>query len=808
LSPSDIESIEVLKGASATAIYGSRGSNGVVLITTKSGSSGESSVNYSSYVGVQSPKRKINLLNAQEYMTELNELRVRRGDDRIFSEQEMESVGNGVDWQDYVMDNNTLQEHSLSVSGGNENTNYFTSTTYHKNRGVVRNTGIEKYIVKANIEQSIKERLTVGVNINFSHILQDRSLESLQENEDSGPVNAALGYDPTVPVKTQDGTIPRSDELTLTHPARIINGMDNDGKKNDIFGNIKLDYEITDGLSLNVQGGGDRKVVRGDFFMNRLTMNGSAQNGIASVNSQERTHVVTEATLSYEKDVNENNGLDAVGGFSYENTVSRSLFAGTSGFPSDQISTNNLGSGDPALSNIDSGKQSYSLISYFGRVNYTLNDKYLLTATSRLDGSSRFGENKKFSLFPSVALGWRMAEESFIPDLFSQLKIRTSWGVNGNQEIGNNNAIVTFNPSSAWLGGESQNAIHPARKPNPDLQWEETTEWNVGVDYGLFDGRVSGSLGYYYKKTSELLLDFPLPSSSGFQSILRNVGSMRNTGIEFSIDSRNIQTEDFTWQSSFNISRNDNKVTNLGGVEQIEMGQLKLSGSTTVTRVGLPLNSYFGYKVQGFFQSEEEISGSAQPDAKPGFPRFEDVNGDGRITADDRQVIGNQYPDFTYGLQNSFTYNNWTLSFFIRGEYGADLLNLNLIQGMFPANFRRNRFAPLLKDQWTPENRDASWPSAVDAFEYEFGKVNDLVVEDASFLRLQTVEVGYRFSSLGFDILETARIYGQVKNALTITGFSGYNPEGNVFGSNANARIAWNAFPTAREWTFGVDLSF
>ena len=808
LNSNDIESIEVLKGASATAIYGSRGANGVVLITTKGGTADRIEVNYNVYQGVQSISNKIDMLTAEEYMEGLNTISTLQGNDPIFSSDEQEDIGNGTDWQDYVTRTAPIHEQNLSVSGGSENSRYFMSLNYFNQEGIVKNTGIRKYIARINLEQTIKDKLTLNLRLNASQIDEDKSLEGMQENEDSGPVNAALGYDPTIPIKKPNGEFPTSQNLTLTHPARIINGMENNGGKTRLFGNFTGEYEILDGFNAKLNLGGDRRIARNDFYQNRLTIHGSAQDGIANLNSVERTHVVSEYTLSYNKDFDENNSINAVGGITYENVVDRSMYSATSGFPSDAFQTNNLGSGDPTLSSVNSNKSEYSLLSYLGRVNYNLYGKYLFTASYRVDGSSRFGKENKFGYFPSLAFGWDMAKEDFSPNLFSQLKLRTSWGVTGNQDIGNYNSIMTLSAGSVWLGGASQPAVHPARKPNPNLRWEETAQLNFGLDYGIFEGRISGSLNYFIKDTRDLLLNLPLPKSSGYSSILKNVGSMRNKGFEFEIDSRNIVQENFTWRSTLNFSMVENEVTDLGGdIEEIHMGYAKLSGTTTITKEGVPLNSYYGYNMIDIFRNEQGIANSAQSDAEPGFPRFEDKNGDGNISPDDRMILGKQFPDFTYGLRNVLSYKNWRLDFFIQGEQGADLLNLNFIQSMFPANFRRNRYAPMVTDQWTPENKDADWPIAANPYRYEYGKVNNRMVQDASFARLKDIELSYRFGEIG-STLQSARIYVKGQNIFTITDYEGYNPETNLFGSGSNARMDWNAYPMSRVWMLGIDVTF
>jgi TonB-dependent starch-binding outer membrane protein SusC len=808
LNSNDIESVEVLKDASATAIYGSRGANGVVLITTKSGTSGKAVVNYNGYGGVQTPEKLIDLLSTQEYIDGLNYIREQLGEAPEFTPAEISAIGAGTDWQDYVTQTGVIQEHNLSISGGTPTSKYYISGNYFDQEGIVKNTGIKKYIFRSNLEQTIKEKLTIGMHLNASLINSDNSLESLNENEDSGPVNSALGYDPTIPIKTADGEYATSFDLTLTHPARILNGMSSKSARTRLFGDITGSYEIIDGLRAKVLVGVDRNVVRTDAYSNRLTIRGGAQDGIANVNEVERTHLLTEGTLSYIKDINESNRINAVAGVTYENVIDRNFRAGSESFPSDAFLTNNLGAGDPTLASVNSNKSEYTLLSYLGRVIYSLYDKYMITVSYRIDGSSRFGVDNKYGYFPSVALGWRLSDEVFIPDLFSQLKLRASWGVTGNQDIGNYNSLMTLSPGTVWLGDRAQPIVGPARKPNPDLKWEETTQYNVGIDYGFMNNRIQGSIDYYYKDTKDLLLDLPLPVSSGYSSILTNLGGMKNSGFEFAVDATIVSRTDLSWNVAFNISTQKNEVTDIGGLPSISMGNSKLTGNTTITRVGDPLNSYYGFNVIGFFESQGQIDDSAQPGADLGFPIIEDVDGDGSITPDDRIILGSQFADFSYGLSSVLSYKNFTLDLFIQGEHGADLLNVNTVQGMYPANFRRNRYAPLLLDQWKPENTDAAWPTAVNPYRYESYKVNNLVIEDASYLRLKTVTLSYTFPNINLNMFESIRVYVRGQNLLTITDYSGFNPETNMFGSGSTSRLDWNAYPVARVMMIGLDVTF
>jgi len=687
LNPNDIASIEVLKDASATAIYGSRGANGVVLITTKKGKSGKVSLNYDGYGGVQSVAKKIDVLTAPEYMDALNAISVEQGGKVLFTADDITKVGKGTDWQDQIYRVATQQTHNISMAGGLEKTKYFLSVNYFDQQGVVDNTGVKRYIARINIEQEISDRLKLGLNINTSRENSDNYIGGVNTNEQAGAVNAALSYDPTLPVYNANGEFNVSSELTINNPMSVIEGIKSQSELDRVFGNMTFDYKFSKELSAKLNVGVDNQNGRRDLYNGRKTIHGKSNGGQANISSMSLSNILVEYTMNYTKQLNNKSSVDILGGATYQNFINKGFSSGTNNFPSDDLFTNNLGLGDPKSATVSSYKSEYTLASYLGRVNYTFHN-FLFTSSIRADGSSRFGANTKWGYFPSFAFGWKLSEESFIPETFSELKLRTSWGQTGNQEIPNYQSLSTFSASgTALLGGIAYIGTSPSRIANPDLKWETTEQLNLGVDVGIFGGKISGSLDYFQKKTKDMLLNLPLPQSTGFSSIMTNSGEMKNSGVEFMITSKNINKNNFDWSTTFNITALKNEVTYIGGLQSIQTGNVQSVGNTTIIKPGLPVSTYYGYRITGIFQDANQVANSAQTSAKPGYPIFENVNGDKTISTADMVLLGDPAPDFTFGLRNNITYKNFNLDFFFQGQYGADLLNVNAIESMYPANF-------------------------------------------------------------------------------------------------------------------------
>ena len=808
LNPSDIESIEVLKDASSTAIYGARGSNGVILITTKQGRrSAPLSVTYSGSVGYQHAARTLDLMDAQEYMTFYNSLSESRGEEPPFTQDQMNAVGSGTNWLDEVLRGAPLQDHQLSFSGGSDDTQYYLSLNYLNQDGIVINTNFERYSGRVNLRHALSDRLEAGINLNNS-LENDVTVPlGVGSNAGAGVIAAAIQLEPTLPVKDENGNFTQSLQ-DLSNAVAQAETIDNVGEVKRTFGNAYAQYQLLDGLNARINLGFNNRTVERDIFLNTITQRGQLNEGQATKNQAENTNYLLELTSEFSRLFGQTHQVNVVGGYSYQRFTDTGFSAAAQNFPTTAFGPHNLGVGEAAKNLVGSFKQQNTLVSGFGRLNYNFDDRYLLTSTFRADGSSRFGENNKFAFFPSGAFAWRVSEESFFPEggffaAVNDLKLRASYGVSGNQEIGNARSLVLLGTGPvAVFNGEEVASITPIQLANPDLRWETTSQLDLGLDFGLLDDRITGSLDYFVSRTNDLLLNLPIPTTSGFASSLQNVGDTRNSGLEFAITSRNV-VGTFNWSTNFNFATLQNEVLDLGGLPRILQGGTRFINDYTILREGDPVNAYFGYVVEGIYQSQEEIDNSpSHATSQPGSRKFRDVNGDGVISEDDRTILGNPYPDLTLGLNNTFGYKGLSLDVFIEGRFGQELANFTRIDSENPIDNLRNREDYVL-DRWTPDNMDSDNPSYVNpprTFDF-----NSRIIRDASFLRLKNVRLSYTFQNLDVGGVSSVTVYATGQNLITLTGYDGFNPDVNVLGSS-NLRIDYSAYPLARVYSLGVNV--
>ncbi|MDT0677895.1 SusC/RagA family TonB-linked outer membrane protein [Autumnicola musiva] len=808
LNPADIQSIEILKDASSTAIYGSRGSNGVVLITTKKGKTGLLRVNYDSYYGIQQAAETLDVLSPTEYQTVLNSIIDAGGGD---PGQRIEEIqGDGTQWMDLVLHEAPTQNHNLSFSGATDNINYYSSLNYFNQEGLVKGSGIERYNVRLNLGSDSSEKYNYGINTNISYIKDDFASTGTGINENGGALYSAINYDPTLEPYNDDGTYQLSEFITIDNPLAILNGQSARGETFRFYGNTFFEYFLIPSLSAKLQLGGDVQDVRRDIFVQPYTLSGAGTGGIATIQTGRKDYVSVEGTLNYNKEFGDDN-LTGLVGATYEYFQTKSFSGNARGFALPDLTTNAIGSGNPELNNLGSGRTQARFISYLARVNYSLNNKYLFTASIRADGSSRFGDNNKFGYFPSGAIAWKMHEEDFLKDnsWINQLKPRASIGSTGNANIGNSLTFQTFSAGGDLLFGNNfYNTIFPSRLPNPDLTWEKAVQYDIGLDFGFFENRITGSLDYFNKETTDLLLVVPQAPNTGFTGQTQNLGGVRNQGFELGVNVNVFRKDNFTWDLSGNLATLENEVLDIGERGDIIRGAQAQIPDFTIVSPGETIDSYYGFIVDGVWQQGDNFS-VTESQVQPGDVKYRDINGDGVINTDDRVIIGNSIPDLTWGLSSNIRFFDFTLDVALQGVEGVERLNGNLINTYSPNNFRRNRIAGPLLNRWTPDNPTNEYPSFVNPTSQGGANalINTRTVEDASYLRLQSVRLGYNLPVENISFLNRCSLYVTGQNLLTITDYSGVDPAANASGSNTIA-LDFNAYPVPRTYLLGINVEF
>ena len=810
INPNDIESIEILKDASATSIYGSRGSNGVVLITTKRGKSGATSIQYDGSYSLQQAAKTIDVLSAREYAEYQNIRALSRDIDVPYADPS--SLGAGINWQDEVLRTGSINNHQLTFSGGGENTRYAFSGGLYNDKGIVVNSDFTRYSLRANIDsKALNDKLSISTSTSFN-----RATTNALPTDRGGPgglIISAIGQTPIGPVYDDDGSyhLELYDGRFFMNPlGEALETIDTD-RTNRLLSNSYLEYQLAEGLKVKSSLGFDVYNINRRTYYSLDTRLGRQNTVQLTEATRYIGNILNENTLSYHKEFDENHRLDAVVGYTYQKEINRFASTTNQNYAVDDADANQLQGGlNPQIP--DSERLEWELASFIGRVNYSLYNRYLITATLRRDGSSRFGANNKWANFPSVALGWRIIEESFMQNtsLFSDLKLRASYGITGNSEIPLYRSLSGFNIVNYSFNGILVAGLGENRVKNPDLKWESTRQFNVGADLSFLEGRLNLTTDYFIINTQDLLLDVALPTSSGFNTALLNSGSLRNKGFELGIDAIPIDNGTFSWNINGNISFLRNEITSLAESapfnSESTSGHLGVRGSWV--EQGLPIGVWKGLNAIGLWQSEAEIEGNAAfPFDKPGYVRYEDVSGDGVIDSDDEVIVGDPNPDFTWGLTQNFRYKSFDLSIFFRGTQGNDVRNLQAAEHADGVG-NYNQFAVAYRDAWTPENTDASRPVVDATREFaNFFRNSSFFIEDGSFIRLQNVALGYTLPEISF--ISSARIYVSAQNLFNITDYSGYDPEVNNQGqNNLNRGDDYDAYPRARVFTMGVNLQF
>jgi TonB-linked SusC/RagA family outer membrane protein len=837
LNPNDIASMEILKDASATAIYGSRGANGVILITTKLGKLGKPTIDAGYNIGFQKLARKLPVMNAGDFARMFNTYRMTQtGSGNIptpeFSSAqiaEFDAPGGSTDWQDEVYQIGVLQNTNLAISGATDKLKYMISTNYLDHQGILLKSQYNRLSLRANLAADITDWVDFGLNYSYTRELYE-SPPFKDASWTSQVVNNAPRWAPTEPVYDANGNYWRhrsgygASDTWNPMASAVEPIIDNPNYQNNA--NLFLNFKLYKGLSLKIMGGGTFSSGYYRDYYNLKTRQGSTYNGFGNYNNSVDNRFQNTNILTYDNTFGVHH-ITFTGVVEQIQSISEGGSMSGRDFLVDQLGFNNMDGA--STKSIDTYKSERALMSYMGRVNYGLMDKYLVTLSYRADGSSVFGSGNKWGYFPSGSVAWRISQENFLKDspVVSDLKLRASYGVTGNQGIGPYGSLARLGSGSGWNypwnGGLTNIGFGIADIANPKLKWETTSQSDIGVDVSLFKGRLTSTVDVYKKVTKDLLMPRELPGYIGVSSVLDNIGSIQNTGLEIMVSGDPLVGE-LKWNTSFNISLNRNKVLDLGDQQKISYsasyGGYGLD-EFMFLEVGQPFGLMNGWKYLGMWRSDQAAE-ALEFGQLPGMPHYADLSGkdgvpDGKIDAYDRTNIGNGYPKFTWGFTNLFTYKGFELSFLLMGSHGNDLFNTIRI--------RRESFwegnDPKLMNYWTVDNQNTDIPALYDGKWLEeqllvskvsmSSSVTSQWVEDASYIRLKTLTLAYSFEqrllkSIGFS---KARIYCSGTNLLTFTKYTGYDPEVAAFsGNDATIGVDFSVYPSAKALTFGIDFTF
>jgi TonB-linked SusC/RagA family outer membrane protein len=795
LNPNDIENIQILKDVSATAIYGSRGSNGVIIITTKSGKKGRDNIEYQYSIGWQQAAKTLDLLDAQGWVALNREI---GGPASLLSDAEVAALGGGYNWQDAVLRTAATQNHQFSFSGGDEKTRYSLSGNYTDQKGILLNTDFKRYTGRLNLERDVLKNLTVSLSLNASKLnqngLNDYPTYAYRDN----PLEDALRSSPAISIYNTDGsynyTNPyetgdlRKGDITTNAVSSLLNTTAQN-HANTLLGNFSIRYAIIPSLVLKVAAGTNISNATTNYFAPSYTAGGFSANGYASVGNRRTDIWQYEYTLNYTKQLNKDHYIDALAGYITQKTVSEDATASATNFANDLVLWHSLQSGNNREAPSSGGSEAI-LNSYIGRVNYTFKGKYNLTATLRADGSSRFAPKHRWGYFPSVGVAWNVSDEPFLKNnrKLNELKLRASFGTVGNQEIGNYQYEATYTTASQPYSFNNQLAVGyvRSRPENPDLKWEQTAAYNVGIDASLFNYRLNVTADAYYKKTSDLLLNTPTSIGTGFSSVLRNIGNISNKGVELEVSGTLIDQRKLKWTVSANIAKNINRVLKLAGDQQ--------NVGNTIW-VGHPLDAQYYIVYNGIVQEGEDVSKIAGPSWKttvePGDEKYVNQNDDNVVDeTSDRVILGSSNPDITYGFSTTLSYKDLSLSAIFQGIGGKTVYN-SLRQTLLTPHSSYNGLAEL-NNRWTASNPSTEIPKAANTV-----RATSRFLEDGDYLRLKNVTLSYNLP-VKIQSAPSAkfRVFLSGQNLLTFTRYTGFDPE------------TGGGYPLARTVSLGVNLSY
>lgn len=773
INPGDIESINILKDASATAIYGSRGANGVIMITTKKGKQGVRQLDYSFNLGISTVAKKLDVLTGDEYRSTVSDLGLT-----------LDDKGMNTDWQDIIFRTAISQNHHLSFMSGSEHTNYRASVGYSNQNGILKGSGMKSANGRVNINhKALNDKLKLDMNLSYGETDSDQAPLSNTVGSEMGSsmLYEAYVFNPTYPIYNEEGDYYDVPPYRV-NPASFSKELLDKRSTSQFLGNLTADWNFYKPFTFQVNVGYNKNTINRNSYISKSNLLGNSNNGYVTVQKLSDYSKLLETILKYNQDFG-NHHINAMIGYSWQYFYDEGQTTKAYGFLSDNFKWYSLAAAQ-TVESISSYAESNTLISMYGRVNYNFADKYLLTATVRRDGSSRFGSGNKWGIFPSVAASWRISQEDFFRnDVVSDLKLRASFGITGSQEIGNYNSLSTLGAlSNGYLiGGKKITIVLPQQYTNPDLKWEQTAQTDIGIDFGLLNGKIRGSIDWYYKRTTDLLLSVAVPSPSLITKQIANVGTVTNQGVELDLAFDLMRRKNFTWEVNLNLSHNENKVVSLsngkwtGDNMQVAPCQGQgLSGTyAQLIMPGQPIGTFYGKRFTGIKDGVEQFANNGEP-----------------------EVIGCAQPDLTFGIGTNLQYKNWNLSLNFRGSVGNDIYNCTANNLVYLSNLPGRNV--LKKAITSGVNRDQA-------------KVySSRFIEDGSFVRLDNISLGYNFN-LPELYIPNARIFVSAQNLFTITNYSGTDPEVNSEISRTGVAplgVDYLSYPKARTFSMGINVSF
>lgn len=836
LNPNDIESIDVLKDAASAAIYGARAANGVILITTKRATKGDMRVTYSGYHGLQNVVRTLDLLDANQYRMLMNEGARNANQPEPFDLNEIPAFN--TNWQDALFQSNTpIRSHDIAVSGGTERSSYHSSLGYFSQQGIIGGdkSQFDRISARLNSIHRVNDFINFENNLAYTHTLQRGIASNASFN---GAYSSALNLDPLTPVfetrpnildqapysnmpvlTDSDGNVYGISQLVgaeIVNPVALMEIQTGQTRVDKLVGGIAGEIEFLPGLKYRSSAGVDLAYVIFDthrplYFLNNAQLNTEKTDVSKSIDRYFTWQ--WENTLNFNRRIGDHN-ISALAGMSARKFNYENLYGFNAKVPVDDPRHVYLNLAADTVWVATGGANHAALLSQFGRVMYDYQSRYAVTASVRRDGSSRFGSNNRFGVFPALGFSWIVSEEGFFPSVnnLDIVKLRASWGVNGNEDIGDYQFLALMDQSRGYIFGTGRSmGVSPLFMPNADIRWEQSEMIDMAIDLGAFNNRLTSVINYYVKTTKGLLERVPIPAHVGNAPPYANVGSVQNRGIELSVDWRN-RSREFSYSLGVNAAYNQNKITKIGNAEGVLTGaSWSIAGPVTRGEVGRPIGFFWGYKTDGIFQNQAEIfqhvnrNGQLlQPNARPGDVRFVDVNGDGVIDANDRTMIGNPTPAWTFGFNSTFEYKNWDLSMLIIGTWGNDIFN-----GMIRQDLRYTNRTTDILDRWTGEGTSDRIPRYTWIDANNNYRISDLYIEDGSFLRMKNIQLGFTMPAQVLRNIRATnwRVYISAENLFTLTRYSGADPEIGAM-SAFDIGIDRGIYPQARTFRLGTSISF